>query len=126
MPTDDMTELRRAEDRLLSAMIAGDVDELDRLVDDEAVFTDQGGQRLSKGEDLALHRSRILNVDRIEALTEPTIKPFGSFAVILSKLRIVGWYAGVPFDGCFAYSRIWRRVGADWVVAAAHASTASS
>jgi hypothetical protein len=44
-----------AEAALRAAMLAGDADALDALLDDDLSFTDQVGNRMSKADDLAVH-----------------------------------------------------------------------
>jgi hypothetical protein len=59
-------DLYRAERRLQAAMLAGDVDELDRLLDDRLIATlTPSTTRVTKAEDLAAHRSRQLVLTKL-------------------------------------------------------------
>jgi hypothetical protein len=59
-------DLHRAEKRLQAAMLAGDVDELDRLLDDRLIATlAPSTTRVTKAEDLAAHRSRQLVLTKL-------------------------------------------------------------
>jgi Domain of unknown function (DUF4440)/Protein of unknown function (DUF952) len=50
-------DLSRAERRLQAAQLAGDVEALDRLLDDRLVAIGPDGARYTKADDLAAHRS---------------------------------------------------------------------
>lgn len=56
----DIAEIGHIERLLCAAMLAGDVDALEQLIGNQAVFTNQLGQRLSKADDIAAHQSGVL------------------------------------------------------------------
>lgn len=120
---DDTSAIEEAEGRLRAAMLAGDTDALDALLDPDTVFTDQAGVRMGKAEDLAAHRSGLLRIERIEPLAPALVRVLGDAAIVAVTVAIAGRYAEQGFGGRFAYTRLWHR-GADgqWRVAAAHCS----
>jgi hypothetical protein len=117
--------LRDAERRLQAAQLAGDVRELDRLLDDRLVFTGgPDGGRYSKTDDLEGHRSRTQVMTRVaeEALD---VLVDGSTGVTWFLGMLEGSYAGAPFALRLRYTRTWvhnPRYG--WRVVAAHSSPA--
>ena len=102
-------ELRQAERRLQAAMLAGDVDELDRLLDDRLIATiTPSTTRVSKAEDLAAHRSRQL------VLTELTEEDLalvvaGDTGVTWVLTALEGTNGGESFAVRMHYLRTWHR-----------------
>lgn len=103
-------------------MLTSDVDALDALIGEDPVFTDQDGRRMSKAEDLAIHRSGLLKIERQDVSVEPIFSVLGDAAVVCVTVDLAGAYDGQPFGGGFAYTRIWHRRDGRWQVEAAHCS----
>lgn len=118
----DRAEIERAETDLREAMLTSDVDALDALIGEDAVFTNQGGRRMSKADDLAIHRSGLLKIERLDAMGEPIVRVLGDAAVVCITVDLAGAYDGQPFGNAFAYTRIWHRRDGRWQVEAAHCS----
>ena len=114
--------LRQAERELQSAMLAGDVGALDRLIDDRVVATGPDGRRFTKAEDLETHRSGTLV---IEDLTEEELSVVvaGDTGVTVVLLALTGAHEGEEFAARMRYTRTWVRHGdGPWRVLAAHVS----
>lgn len=118
----DEAEIRACEERLRRAMLSSDVPELEQLLSDRLVFTDQFGKRLGRAEDLAVHRSGLLSLERIDFACEPIVRVLGQTSLVWTTAELAGAYAEQSFVGTFAYSRVWHREGASWQVVAAHCS----
>lgn len=103
-------------------MLAGDVAELDRLLGDHAIYTDHAGRRVGKRDDLAAHASGLLRVERIERRALALVRVLGDTAVVSVDVDLEGSYAGAPFAGAFAYTRVWHRSDSGWRIEAAHSS----
>jgi hypothetical protein len=63
---DHAESLRHAEKRLQAAQLASDVDALDGLIEDTALFTGPDGSVLSKRDDLQAHASGYQVMSRVE------------------------------------------------------------
>jgi ketosteroid isomerase-like protein len=116
--------LREAERELQSAMRAGDVGALDRLIDDRVIATGPDGRQFTKAEDLEAHRSRTL---AIRDLTEEELSVVvaGDTGVTVVLLALAGVNEGEEFAARLRYTRTWIRHGDDrWRVLAAHVSPA--
>ncbi|QEU26620.1 nuclear transport factor 2 family protein [Pseudomonas luteola] len=115
-------EIKEAEEQLRQAMLASDVEALDRLLSSELIFTNHLGQCLGKEADLSAHRSGALSISCLEP-SEQKIRLIGpDTAAVSVRVQIVGRYAGQPADGDFRFTRIWKRLSnAQWQVAVAHA-----
>jgi ketosteroid isomerase-like protein len=116
--------LREAERELQSAMRAGDVGALDRLIDDRVIATGPDGRQLTKAQDLETHRSRTL-VIRDLTEEELSVVVAGDTGVTVVLLALTGVHEGEEFAARLRYTRTWvRHVGDRWRVLAAHVSPA--
>ena len=123
MTHEDATDaLLAAERRLQAAQLAGDVAELDRLVDDRVIITGPDGASATKADDLAMHRAGVLKIDK---LVEEDLQLLvdGSTGVTALRAWVEGVNAGAPFATWLRYTRTWISGGTgDWRIVAAHIS----
>lgn len=123
MTTDDQPDdLLAAERRLQAAQLASDVDVLDGLIDDAALFTGPDGSVLSKQDDLHSHASGHQVMSRVE---EEDLK------VLATTHTGVTWFLGT-LEGTFGgqrlaarmrYTRTWTHDDqTGWKIIAAHAT----
>jgi len=113
--------LRDGEQRLQAAVRSGDVDALDRLLDDRVVYTGPDGRTFTKEEDLEGYRSRGLIVEAFEQEDlQVTVVGTTGITRVLATLR--GTAAGEAFTARLRYTRAWVHVEGAWRVLAAHAS----
>lgn len=109
-----------AEARLQAAQLAGDISELDALIDDRLIATGPDGALVTKAMDLRAHRERLLTISTLqqEQLDHVVVGGTGVTAVLAS---LTGTNHGTPFDVRMRYTRTW--IHADgWRVLAAHIS----
>lgn len=116
-------EIEQSEEKLRSAMLASDVGQLEEILSDATVFTNQDGVRLSKADDIAAHRSGLLKIDKLDVKGEPIIRVMDNSAIVCVTIELTGTHGGEAFGGIFAYSRIWHRTGDRWQIEAAHCSS---
>ncbi|VWC73699.1 cytochrome P450 [Burkholderia lata] len=115
------TAIEPSEAALRAAMLANDVEALDALLDDDLVFTVPTGQVISKEDDLAAHRAKLLRLDRLDVQGTRACA-IGEMILTTTKATLAGHFDGAAFDGVFAYTRLWRQSPAGWRVVAGHAS----
>ncbi|KVL10168.1 nuclear transport factor 2 family protein [Burkholderia sp. MSMB1826] len=115
------TVIEPSETALRAAMLANDVDVLDTLLDDDLVFTVPTGQIISKEDDLAAHRAKLLRLDTLD-VHEMHACAIDGMILTTTRATLTGRFDGTAFAGTFAYTRLWRRSGANWRVIAGHAS----
>jgi ketosteroid isomerase-like protein len=113
------------ERALQAAMLAGDVDELDRLLHPELLAVGPDGQMIDKAGDLAAHRSGVFKMTELNE-EEVRVKVFGDMAVTFVVLRIRGAIKEAEVSGRMRYTRAWIRDGGVWRVVAAHISPAAT
>ncbi|MBK1825185.1 nuclear transport factor 2 family protein [Burkholderia cenocepacia] len=115
------TVIEPSETALRAAMLANDVEALDALLDDDLVFTVPTGQVISKEDDLAAHRAKLLRLDALDVI-EMRASAVDEMILTTTRAALAGRFDGAAFTGTFAYTRLWRRSGAHWRVVAGHAS----
>ncbi len=118
----DQDLIMEGEARLRAAMLAGDVAALDALLSDRLCFTDHAGNRFSKNDDLAVHRSGRLRIEAIDPVGAPDIRMWGDCATLCTTADLAGLYDGSAFFGRFAYSRVWSREDGRWRIILVHCS----
>lgn len=112
------------ERALQAAMLAGDVEELDRLLHPELLAVGPDGRMIDKAGDLASHRSGIIAISELNE-EEVRVKALDDVAVTFVVLRIRGTINQVEVSGRMRYTRTWTRDGGAWRVVAAHISPAA-
>ena len=113
--------LHTCEAALRRAQLAGDAAVLERLVDDELVFTGPDGAIYGKEDDLDAHRQGWVRITRLEPSDE-RLQRFGRIAVVSVRMEMAGTFKGAPFAGPFRYTRMWCARANGWRVVAGHVS----
>ncbi len=110
--------IKHAEEQLRSAMLAGDVERLDDLIDDALVFVTPAGALVRKDEDVDNHRSGALKLTRMDP-RELFVELFGEdIGVATVLVDLEGSLGETTFAGTFRYVRTWRRSQGTWRVIA--------
>ena len=120
--TDPDPEIAALESELRRAQLAADVAALDRLIDDDLLFTGPNGDLATKAEDLAAHGSGVVRF-RAHEPEELRIRKVGAdVAVVALRTRLIVEVHGVTHRGTFRYTRVWHRQGGSWRIVAGHVS----
>lgn len=119
----DLAGLESAEDRLQSAVAAGDADTLERLLHDDLLATSPWGTFIDKREDVEGYRSGSFRVSSYAELRRRAVV-HGSTGVTAVRAAITGRMGGEPFDVVMDYTRTWVHTGGRWQILAAHVSPA--
>lgn len=102
--------VRVLEGRLRTAIMAGDADALDRLLADDALYTDPTGAVMDKAADLAAHRSGALRVTRFD-VEDQAIRLIGTDAAVVQlRVSVAGSFGDAPIAGTFSYMRTWSLI----------------
>jgi ketosteroid isomerase-like protein len=109
------------ETQLREAQLAGDVNALDRLIDDALIFTTLEGTVVGKTDDLDLHRSGQLRITRMNPI-EHHIVDLGTTVVVAVKMDAEASVDGAVFSGKLRYTRVWCERPGGWRVVAGHMS----
>lgn len=116
-----LEQIQYVEQRLLQAMLASNVDELDALLSNELLVTGPDGQLVGKADDLAAHRAGTLQLKNMVP-QEITIKLLPDVAIVFALMAMEGTFQGQPFEGRYRYTRVWRKQMEQWQIIAAHIS----
>ena len=112
-------------------MLTSDVAALDALIAPDLLFTNHLGQRITKAQDLAMHRSGILKLtaltptDQQMQLGDGPLGPVSDhrYAIVSVCMHLLGTYDGAAVDQQIRYTRVWAISSAGtWQVVAGHAS----
>lgn len=115
-------EILACEEQLRQAQLASDVTVLERLLDDDLVFTSIDGTLASKSDDLALHGSGRLRITRMNPL-EHRLLHLGDTSVVNVKMDASAIVDGAPVSGILRYTRIWHKRPEGWRIVAGHMSS---
>lgn len=108
------------EEALRAAQLSADVDALADLLEDDLLFAGPDGALASKAEDLDAHRSGVVRFLTHEPV-DLTARRLDADVVVASAEVRLGVQVGEstdPVTGRFRYTRVWRRTGSRWRVAA--------
>jgi ketosteroid isomerase-like protein len=114
-------EVKEAEERLRDAMLIGDADALDGLIDEALVFVVPSGVVIGKADDLAAHRSGQQRFSTLE-VEETQITMHGDTAIAVVTTFLAGSANGQPFEGQFRYIRTWMKREGGWRIVAGSVS----
>lgn len=110
--------IKHGEEQLRQAMLAGDVDALDRLIHDKLLFLGPTGAIATKAEDLENYRRGRQRITKVEP-RELAIELFGDdIGVVTVLTELEGVFDEKPFSGTYRYVRTWRRDGERWQIIA--------
>lgn len=113
--------LRAAESALRQAQLAGDAAALERLIDDDLVFTGPDGALYTKRDDLDAHRQGTIRITRMHP-SEERVQLFGRIAVVSVRMEMDVVFRGETSTGPYRYTRVWRERLDGWCVVAGHVS----
>ena len=117
----ETAELLAAEVELQQAVLASDVDALDRLLHDDVRYTGPDGRTLDKATDLETYRSGTLDVTGFD-VEEVEATVIGELGLTFLLARLTGRIGEQQFDVRFRWTRTWTRHAGHWQAIAAHAS----
>ena len=109
------------EERLREAMLIGDVNSLDNLINDNLIFVNHFGQILTKEADIEAHRSGVLNFTDIKILDQKVILLENS-AVTVTRAALKGIFDIETIEDEMCYSRVWQMNGDKLTIVSVHCS----
>jgi len=118
----DNETIKTLEQKLETAMINSDVVMLDKLLDDELVFTNHMGQQTTKQMDLEAHRSGYIKIESIR-MSNQSIKVFEHVAIVTVVLEICGCFGEIHSTVKLNFTRVWQKKNnEEYKLIAAHSS----
>ena len=114
--------LQEREEKLRSAMISSNVEILDELLADDLLFSNHMGHVVSKKMDLDMHAAGDLHITDIQN-SDQSVRYHNDLIIVSVKSKITARFQGAEANGCFRFTRVWKRSeDGQWKVIAAHAS----
>ena len=117
----NITAIQSLETRLIEAMKASNVQELDNLISDGLIFTAHNGMMFTKRDDLSAHSSGNIEIFEINT-SEQVIKIMDDVAIVSVLMEISGSFFGNTEVGFFRFTRIWKPENGEWKIIAAHST----
>ncbi|HWV15841.1 MAG TPA: nuclear transport factor 2 family protein [Cellvibrio sp.] len=112
-------KIMELEEQLRLAMCTSNVDELEKLLAPNLVFTNHLGVRITKQQDIEAHISKVFVIESI-LLSNPRIIDLGNSAVVSVQADIRGFHEGKAASGRFCFTRVWANNAGVWQVVAGH------
>ena len=126
MPANDhIEEIAQVEEELRRAMLAGDVDVLDRLISERLLFAGPDGELASKANDLHAHRDRLVRFLRHEPDQVEMRRVSSECVVVSQRTYLAVEVAGTVHHGRYRYTRVWGREAGEWRILAGQVSAAA-
>jgi ketosteroid isomerase-like protein len=116
------SEISDKEAELRQAQLDSDVAALERLLDDELMFTSFDGKLATKADDLSLHRAGRLRITRMEPI-ERSMLHLGETSVVSVKMDAAAALDGINMTSMLRYTRVWHNRNGEWRIVAGHMST---
>lgn len=104
-------------------IVRGDVAEIEKILADDYLYTDDKGKVLNKTEDLATYKNRQSKIEFAET-TDQKVRLIGNNgAVETGTFHVKGIDKdGKPFDETERYTTIWRSRNGQWQIVSDHTS----
>jgi ketosteroid isomerase-like protein len=116
--SDYSAEIASLESALRAAMLAGDVDALDRLISERLLFAGPTGELATKADDLRAHRERIIKFLRHEPESVEMRRVSDDCFVVSQATELEVALAGAVHRGKYRYIRVWTREADGWRILA--------
>lgn len=113
MNQESAAEIQRLEDERYAAMVAGDVNTLERLLDDELVYMHSSGIADSKESYLRGLREGVWDYQRV-GRTEQAVKLTGDTGLVFNRLAISIKVRGVQKELDTRALAVWVRRAGGW------------
>jgi ketosteroid isomerase-like protein len=110
-------EAAAAEAERYTAMAAGDLAALDRLLADDLVYTHSTGVRDTKDAYLASLRDGVVAYDAVDHVIEQVLRS-GDTVLIFERMHARARLNGRPVSLSSKALAVWRRSGASWALIA--------
>jgi ketosteroid isomerase-like protein len=101
--------IKHAEESLRTAMLEGDVEMLDRLVDDDLLFIAPTGEVARKQDDLDNYRTGAQTITSHHPRDLAIALHGEDVAISTVVVELEGTFRGQAFAGTYRYVRTWRR-----------------
>lgn len=121
----DSGETRRIveqlEDDWQAAIKAGNTQQMGAMLAESYIGIGPDGTLETKAEEISARSSGEERFDRLDVV-DRRIRAYGTTAVVTSKVKVQGEYAGQPILGEYRYTRVWSLQHGQWRIVSFEAS----
>ncbi|MBD2459477.1 nuclear transport factor 2 family protein [Oscillatoria sp. FACHB-1407] len=114
-------DVETLEAEFTRAIVEQDIETLDRLIAEDAIFVTPQGIVLNKAQNLALYRSGELKISTYES-SEFILQAYDATTLTNSKISIVGKLDEKPFTGIYRYTRVYSKTNNQWQIISSQAT----
>ena len=107
MKTLSISNVKEAEDQLLSALLKSNLEAINELLHDDLIFIIPTGQIITKAMDLENYKTGSMKVHSLE-VSDQEISLFQDTAVVAVVVNLKGTFMDQPIDGTYRYLRYWK------------------
>lgn len=116
-----MNDVKIFERRLREAMINHDCEELERLESEHLLFINHMGQKISKNDDIELHKQAAFNIKNITCKSQE-IQEYGEVAIVISDVVLTLATPIGEIEDHLIYTRVWRNENGQYILVAGQAT----
>ncbi len=104
-------------------IVRGDATEIEKILADDYIYTDDKGKVLNKAEDLATYKNRQSKIESAE-ITDQKVRIVGNNGAIeTGTFHVKGTDKdGKPFEETERYTTIWKASNGQWKIVGDHTS----
>jgi ketosteroid isomerase-like protein len=107
----DPTSPEHADDQFFQALIAGDTQLIELLLDDRFVIVDvMSGAVTDRAAFIGALQERVVEFERVD-LVERTARDYGDTAILVGRTQMAGSFAGTAFAASSRYTHVFVRDG---------------
>lgn len=103
-------------------IMRGDAAEIEKVLADDYVVTDESGNVLNKAQDLATYKNRTLKIESVETLAQKAREIGENVFVVNTTVRFRGIKGGKSFDLTEQTTTVWALRGGRWQIVSDHFS----
>lgn len=113
-----LENLEYLEDRLLEAIVSGDLATLKKMIHNTIVYTNESGEVFIGIKRLPINNPNILKIDTIEVL-ERSIHIYRNVAIVTTHEKRTGEFRHMGFTNEYKLTRTWKNCNNGWKLIAA-------
>ena len=100
----------------------GDASEIEKILADDYILTDESGGVFNKTQDLATYKNRQIKIEQVETLDQKARQIDENTIVVNAKIRFRGIKSEKPFDLTEQVTTVWIFRDGRWQIISDHLS----
>ncbi len=104
-----------SEREYLKAMLDGDVDKFDELINEEVQLNVPDGKTINKEMVLYAYKTKKIMVSKIRTI-DLDIRVFNDVAIVNIVVELLGTFLEQPINGKYKFLRVWKESDKRWLL----------